>query len=125
MPTPLVQDAMHRKSRYRKMIWGGEPLLYSTNIIFGAKNTERTMDGPELITRRGAQIPRKYLYDIASKLDAIREWDGDPYYLQYTSFLLPPSSLQSPRKLVLLILNQRAPLESTNSLEEIRINLTT
>jgi hypothetical protein len=63
-----------------KMIWGGEPLPYSTNIVFGAKNTERAMDGPELITRRGTQIPRKYLYDIASKCDAIREWDGDPYY---------------------------------------------
>ena len=58
----------------------GEPLPYSTEIIFGAQRTQRVMDGPELVTRRGGLIPRIYLYDIEEKCDTMREWDGDPYY---------------------------------------------
>ena len=57
-----------------------EPLPYSTEIIFGAQRTQRVMDGPELVTRRGGLIPRIYLYDIKEKCDSMREWDGDPYY---------------------------------------------
>jgi hypothetical protein len=65
-----------------RMIWGGEPLPYATDIFFGAQMTERVMDGPELVTSRGALIPRIYLYDIKPACNTLREWDGDPYYFQ-------------------------------------------
>lgn len=63
-----------------RMIWGGVILPYSTNIHFGAQRTQGVIDGPELTTRRGTSIPRVVLYDIAPECNALREWDGDPYY---------------------------------------------
>jgi len=65
-----------------RMIWGGEPLPYSTEIIFGAQKTDRVMDGPELVTTRGTGIPRIFLYDISPECKSLREWNYDPYYYQ-------------------------------------------
>ena len=68
------------KASTDRMIWGGDPLPYSTDIIFGAQQTERVMDGPELITIGGTPIPRIYLYDIKSACNTLGEWDGDRFY---------------------------------------------
>lgn len=61
-------------------IWGGDPLPYSKNIIFGAQVTDRVMDGPELVTVGGTPIPRRYLFDVSPACYTLAEWDGDRYY---------------------------------------------
>lgn len=65
-----------------RWIWGGDPLPYSKDIIFGAQRTERVMDGPELATMGGTLIPQKYLYDISAGCKSLDQYNGDRGYFR-------------------------------------------